>query len=45
MIVLRSEKNPIIKPEDVKPSRPDFKVVAVLVMLFLPVVLCMKKTL
>lgn len=29
MIMSRSEKNPIIKPEDVKPSRPDFKVVAV----------------
>jgi len=27
MNVLRSQKNPIIKPEDVKPSRPDFKVV------------------
>jgi beta-1,2-mannobiose phosphorylase / 1,2-beta-oligomannan phosphorylase len=27
--VLRSSKNPIIKPEDVKPSRPDFKVIGV----------------
>ncbi|MHB1376267.1 MAG: glycoside hydrolase family 130 protein [Candidatus Humimicrobiaceae bacterium] len=29
MVVLRSNKNPIIKPEDVKPSRPDFKVICV----------------
>lgn len=29
MEVLRSNKNPIIKPEDVKPSRPDFKVICV----------------
>lgn len=29
MKIFRSEKNPIIKPEDVKPSRPDFKVVGV----------------
>jgi len=29
MNLFRSEKNPIIKPEDVKPSRPDFKVVSV----------------
>lgn len=29
MDVFRSEKNPIIIPEDVKPSRPDFKVVGV----------------
>jgi predicted GH43/DUF377 family glycosyl hydrolase len=27
MNLFRSPKNPIIKPEDVKPSRPDFKVV------------------
>lgn len=29
MIVTRYASNPIIKPEDVKPSRPDFKVVCV----------------
>ena len=29
MALLRSNKNPIIKPEDVKPSRPDFKVICV----------------
>jgi predicted GH43/DUF377 family glycosyl hydrolase len=29
MPILRSNKNPIIKPEDVKPSRPDFKVICV----------------
>jgi beta-1,2-mannobiose phosphorylase / 1,2-beta-oligomannan phosphorylase len=29
MAVFRSIKNPIIKPEDVKPSRPDFKVICV----------------
>jgi predicted GH43/DUF377 family glycosyl hydrolase len=29
MNIIRSEKNPIITPEDVKPSRPDFKVVGV----------------
>jgi beta-1,2-mannobiose phosphorylase / 1,2-beta-oligomannan phosphorylase len=27
--VIRSSKNPIIKPEDIKPSRPDFKVIGV----------------
>ncbi len=30
MNVFRSERNPIIKPEDAAPSRPDFKVVGVL---------------
>jgi len=29
MSVFRSNKNPIIKPEDIKPSGPDFKVVGV----------------
>jgi beta-1,2-mannobiose phosphorylase / 1,2-beta-oligomannan phosphorylase len=29
MKIFRSVKNPIIKPEDVKPSRPDFKVIGV----------------
>ncbi|MHB1276529.1 MAG: glycoside hydrolase family 130 protein [Candidatus Humimicrobiaceae bacterium] len=29
MPILRSDKNPIIKPEDVKPSSPDFKVISV----------------
>ena len=29
MDVFRSEKNPIITPEDVKSSRPDFKIVGV----------------
>jgi len=29
MNIFRSYKNPIIKPEDIKPSRPDFKVVGV----------------
>jgi len=29
MNIIRSEKNPIIKPEDVKPSRPYFKVASV----------------
>ena len=29
MNIFRSEKNPIIKPGDVKPSRADFKVVGV----------------
>ena len=29
MSVLRSEKNPIIKPEDITPSRPDLKVIGV----------------
>ena len=29
MNIMRSEKNPIITPKDVKPSRPDFKVVCV----------------
>lgn len=29
MNIIRSEKNPIITPEDIKPSRPDFKVVCV----------------
>ncbi|MFA5014632.1 MAG: glycosidase, partial [Actinomycetota bacterium] len=29
MNVLRAERNPIINPEDVTPSRPDFKVVGV----------------
>ena len=29
MSVFRSEKNPILVPEDIKPSRPDFKVVGV----------------
>ena len=29
MNIFRSEKNPIITPEDVKPSRPDFKVACV----------------
>lgn len=29
MPILRSDKNPIIKPEDVKPSSPDFKVICV----------------
>jgi len=29
MNIFRSEKNPIITPEDIKPSRPDFKVVCV----------------
>jgi beta-1,2-mannobiose phosphorylase / 1,2-beta-oligomannan phosphorylase len=29
MNIFRSEKNPIIKPEDIKPSRNDFKVVGV----------------
>src|SRR3972149_11093062 len=29
MRVYRSEKNPIIKPEDITPSRPDFKVAGV----------------
>jgi predicted GH43/DUF377 family glycosyl hydrolase len=29
MHIFRSEKNPIIKPEDVKPSRADFKVAGV----------------
>jgi len=29
MNIFRSERNPIITPEDVKPSRPDFKVVGV----------------
>ena len=29
MNIIRSEKNPIITPEDLKPSRPDFKVVGV----------------
>ncbi len=29
MNIFRSEKNPIITPEDIKPSRPDFKVVGV----------------
>ncbi len=29
MNIFRSEKNPIIKPEDIKPSEPDFKVIGV----------------
>ncbi len=29
MKIFRSEKNPIIKPEDIKPSRADFKVIGV----------------
>ena len=29
MNIIRSEKNPIITPEDLKPSRPDFKVICV----------------
>ncbi|MBC8390632.1 MAG: hypothetical protein H8E13_21605 [Actinobacteria bacterium] len=29
MNIFRSEENPIITPEDIKPSRPDFKVVSV----------------
>lgn len=29
MKIFRSEKNPIIKPEDIKPSRTDFKVIGV----------------
>src|SRR5665648_126686 len=29
MNIMRSEKNPIITPKDVKPSRPDFKVACV----------------
>jgi predicted GH43/DUF377 family glycosyl hydrolase len=29
MSIFRSEKNPIITPEDVKPSRPDFRVIGV----------------
>jgi beta-1,2-mannobiose phosphorylase / 1,2-beta-oligomannan phosphorylase len=29
MVILRSEKNPVIKPEDVEPSRDDFRVAGV----------------
>lgn len=29
MNIFRSEKNPLIKPDDVKPSRPDFKIIGV----------------
>ena len=29
MSIIRSEKNPIIKPEDIEPSNPRFKVVGV----------------
>ncbi|MCL4416379.1 MAG: glycoside hydrolase family 130 protein [Actinobacteria bacterium] len=29
MSILRSDRNPIIKPEDIKPSRPDFRVIGV----------------
>ncbi|MCL4415977.1 MAG: glycoside hydrolase family 130 protein [Actinobacteria bacterium] len=29
MNVLRSKKNPLIKPDNVKPSRPDFKIIGV----------------
>ena len=28
-MIIRSEKNPIIRPEDIKPSSPDFKVICV----------------
>jgi predicted GH43/DUF377 family glycosyl hydrolase len=30
MDIIRSEKNPIIKPEDIEPSNPGFKVVGAL---------------